>query len=316
VTHADLRARLRAYGDGTLADDEAELVRMHLASGCVECLREVFTRPVGLPRAPIAVRRPPSTALVALGAGVAVAIGLAALGVPGGRAPASVPTPPPGPGAGLDAELARLREQCDAAEERARERVGQMEARLADSERRLASASDATRSPASDPARAVAEGAAASGARPETATAEESVTAPPADAEAVPGWLSELLSSGATRSLPMTAAPFVEGASGYAVWNPARGVVVVSAAGLPSDTREPVYRLRVTLDDGRAVTIAALAASERGTLTVTAALPDGGRRVRAIEVFRDPTPTPALGVRVGVAPRTEAVRPSPWRVYP
>jgi hypothetical protein len=114
----------------------------------------------------------------------------------------------------------------------------------------------------------------------------------------------------------MTAAPFAAEATGYALWNPSRGVVVVSAAGLPADTREPVYRLRVTLDDGREVTIAALAASGRGTLTVTAALPDGGRRVRTIELFRDPTPTPALSAWVALARRTDAARSSPWRVFP
>jgi hypothetical protein len=114
----------------------------------------------------------------------------------------------------------------------------------------------------------------------------------------------------------MTAAPFVAGATGYAVWNVERGVVVVSASGLPADGREPVYRLRVLLDDGRAVTIAGLAASERGTLTVTAALPDRSRRVRTLELFRDPTEAPALRAQVAVTRRVEPAQPAPWRVYP
>jgi hypothetical protein len=298
VTHADLRTRLRAYADGTLGDAEAELVRAHLASGCVECLRDVFTRPVGLPRAPIAVPRSSAAVLVGIAAGAAVALGIAAIAVPGRRAAVA-----PAPDAGVDAELARLRDERSAAEARSRERIAQLEARVAESERRVPAAEE------NEPdVRAEI---------PAAAGAASSATGPAApDSEAVPGWLSELLASDATRSLAMTAAPFVAGATGYAVWNVERGVVVVSASGLPANGREPVYRLRVLLDDGRAVTIAGLAASERGTLTVTAALPDRSRRVRTLELFRDPTEAPALRAQVAVTRRVEPAQPAPWRVYP
>ena len=50
VTHDELRPLLGAYAAGALAESAAEAVRAHLASGCTECLHDIFSRPVGLPR--------------------------------------------------------------------------------------------------------------------------------------------------------------------------------------------------------------------------------------------------------------------------
>jgi hypothetical protein len=50
VNHHEVQGLLAAYAAGTLAEAEAERVRAHLASGCLECLADVFARPVGLPR--------------------------------------------------------------------------------------------------------------------------------------------------------------------------------------------------------------------------------------------------------------------------
>src|SRR6266571_3245218 len=52
VTHEELRPLLAGYAAGTLDEAGCEAVRVHLAGGCVACLRDVFDRPVGLPRTP------------------------------------------------------------------------------------------------------------------------------------------------------------------------------------------------------------------------------------------------------------------------
>jgi hypothetical protein len=50
VTHEEVEARLSGYASGTLAEPEERAVRAHLASGCRDCLTDVFRRPVGLSR--------------------------------------------------------------------------------------------------------------------------------------------------------------------------------------------------------------------------------------------------------------------------
>jgi len=52
VDHEAMRALLPGYAAGTLGDVESSAVRAHLASGCDDCLRDVFSRPVGLPPRP------------------------------------------------------------------------------------------------------------------------------------------------------------------------------------------------------------------------------------------------------------------------
>src|SRR5437867_1822378 len=91
VTHEELRPLLAGYAAGTLDEAGCEVVRAHLADGCVACLLDVFDRPVGLPRTPPApAASPPPEPEAADGARprrglrqVAVGLGLvlAALGV-------------------------------------------------------------------------------------------------------------------------------------------------------------------------------------------------------------------------------------------
>jgi hypothetical protein len=50
VTHEEVEARLSGFASGTLAEPEERAVRAHLASGCRDCLTDVFRRPVGLSR--------------------------------------------------------------------------------------------------------------------------------------------------------------------------------------------------------------------------------------------------------------------------
>jgi hypothetical protein len=261
VTHAELRSRLRAYADGTLDGSDVEVVRAHLAAGCPECLREVFTRPPGLPRPPVVVRRTPWAPVVvaALGA-AAVGAGVATIaGTSWDRRPphddAAVAT--------LAAEVERLRAE-QASDRRARPETV-------------------------DPALAP----------PPTGVAPAAPTAPPPDADAVPPWLADLLASDGARVMPLEAAPTAPGARGYVVWSPARGVVVVSAAALPTTPTSAVYRVRVTLYDGSTVWVGDLPAPERDPLVVTVEMPDGGgRRVTAVDLFRDPPGTPALSAKL------------------
>jgi hypothetical protein len=267
VTHAELRSRLRAYADGTLDGSDLEIVRAHLASGCPDCLREVFTRPPGLPRPPVVVRRTPWGPVViaalgaaAVGAGVATIVGTSWDRRPS-RDDAAV--------ASLAVEVERLRA------EQASERRARLEA-------------------ADPPVAAPATGLAPT---PATTARPDADEAPPDDDE-VPPWLAELLTSDGARVMQLEAAPTAPGARGYMVWSPARGVVVVSAAALPTTPTSAVYRVRVTLHDGSTVWVGDLPAPERDPLVVTVEMPDGGGRVTAVDLFRDPPGTPALSAKL------------------
>jgi len=79
---------LPGYAAGTIDDAAADAVRRHIAEGCLECLHEVFARPIGTPSPPVAaappvaptpmplpprVRRPWATIAVGVVVGAAVA---------------------------------------------------------------------------------------------------------------------------------------------------------------------------------------------------------------------------------------------------
>jgi hypothetical protein len=263
VTHAEVRDRLRAYADGTLDDAGAEVVRAHLASGCGECLRAVFTRRVGLPRVPVVEHRTPRRLLaLALLAGLGIG---AALGLSVGTVRRAAPPPHDAGVDRLAEEVARLRREREATEADARERLARLEARV---ER---------------------QGEPVAVAKPEAAPEPA-----PGD-ELPPDWLETLLASDGARLLPLQPAETAPGASGFAVWSRARGIVVVSASDLPVGSSDAVYRVRVTLNGGATVWAGDLPASERGTLVVTAPMPEGpGWRVTRVDLYRDPPNAPAL----------------------
>lgn len=264
VTHDELRTRLRPYADGTLEGSDAELVRTHLATGCPECLRDVFARPIGLPRAPVVVRRTPWGLVGGVAAGAAV-LGTA-LGVVLGLGWDRPSTPYDEVRVtSLALEVDRLRAEHDRDLREARERAEREEAM-----------------------------------RQEAAAAPPPPPAPPArDRDMVPAWLADLLASDGARVVPLEAAPSAVGARGYVVWSPARHVVVVSATALPVDANAAVYRVRVTLHDGSTVWVGDVPAPEREPLLVTVEMPEGtSRRVTAVDLFRDPPGQPALSARV------------------
>src|SRR5207247_5363439 len=60
VTHDEAAGLLPGYAAATLDLADAARVRAHLASGCADCLRELFGRPVGLPcpMPPVGLPRP------------------------------------------------------------------------------------------------------------------------------------------------------------------------------------------------------------------------------------------------------------------
>ena len=276
MTHAELRHSLPAYADGTLADGDAELVRAHLATGCAECLRDVFTRPVGLPRpGPLVVKRRSPVSLVAMGVGAAaIGIGLGAIVALRWSDPSAVRDRAVRTLAG---DVDRMRADRERAEADARARLDRLEQEKRGAETPAAAASVTT-----------------------TPTASSSTLAslPPSaaiDADAVPEWLEQLLSSDGARVMALGAADFAPGASGYAIWSPVRGVVVVSASRLPSGTRQAVYRVRVALSDGSTVWAGDLTAADHGSLIVTVAMPaSDGRRVVGVDLYRDPPGEPVL----------------------
>jgi hypothetical protein len=82
VTHDEARALLPSYAAGVLETDEAVRVRAHLAVGCPDCLHDLFSRPLGLPRPEGSHDAPPPLPRARRGAAwvVAAVLGIGGLG--------------------------------------------------------------------------------------------------------------------------------------------------------------------------------------------------------------------------------------------
>ncbi len=64
VSHDEIRRLLPGYAAGTIDDAGAGVVRQHIADGCLDCLGDVFSRPVGEPEMPVVAPAPPAPIIV------------------------------------------------------------------------------------------------------------------------------------------------------------------------------------------------------------------------------------------------------------
>jgi hypothetical protein len=287
VTHADLRQRLKAYADGTLGDGEAEVVRVHLATGCPECLRDVFTRPIGVPRPPLVVRRSPR-GLVLTGVGVALAVGVAAGFLLGLRDRSNDLV-----ARRLDAlesEVERLRVERDRAEATVRRQFDELAAR----ERETVASPTPVPAPVPTPVPP-----SPADVRTETPPPSDPPAPPPRpDSRGVAGWLAEILGSEGARVVPLGPNEGASGGTGFAVWSPSRKMVVVSASNLPLAGADVFYRVRVTMLDRSTAWVGDVVASPRRDLVISVILPATAGRVERVDLYRDPPGTPVLTARL------------------
>jgi hypothetical protein len=122
------------------------------------------------------------------------------------------------------------------------------------------------------------------------AVATTTVPRPAAEATprpAVPG-IEDLLASPGVRVSAFDATPPAADARGYALWSPARGLVLVSTTGLPAAPAGATYRVRVLLDHRATVWVGELVPSPDGALVASVALPDVNAHVREVDLYRDP----------------------------
>jgi hypothetical protein len=291
VTHADLRQRLRAYADGTLDDAEAELVRVHLATGCPECLREVFTRPVGLPRPAVVVRRSLQGIVVAALA-AAAAVGAAAGLLMGLRAsPREVADGRVGP---LTSEVDRLRAERDHAEAAARACADKQAPGKEATDEDAAARKDPDPTPAPSPSDVARSTHAPASCPPADCPPPAAEGTDEAEAGAMPGWVVAVLASEGARVVPLGPGEGAGGGTGFAVWSPTRRMVVVSASNLPLTSSGALYRVRVTMLDRSTAWVGDVVASSRRDLVISVALPDTAGRVARVDLYRDPPGMPVL----------------------
>jgi hypothetical protein len=313
VTHEDLRALLSGYAAGTLDSAESRAVQTHLASGCTECLREVFERPVGLPRfpaqPPVLEPRPEArprpgwparqVAVLAGGLGLALAavwvigelrgrerayraqaegsaVRAAELEAQRGALSARI--------AALAQDLETARRDLDAArEEAAREALAARDVAEADAELRHRYEADEAR--IADLTR--------------TLRAREAELARLRMDGAVRGAQAELLATPGLEVLRLGAvAPFRD-VRGHVLWHPARDTLLLYASGLPPLPAGSIYRVHVDFDDGSERVGPAFGAGTHGALTLAIPLGEAAERLHALRVVLEPADEPVLaGVRL------------------
>jgi hypothetical protein len=315
VTHEELRALLPPYAAGDLEESAADMVRAHLATGCVECLDDVFGWPVG--------QRPPTRS-------------------PGSSAPradSTQPAPPPvdrGPIAGTrslarwwpaaallvglaPATLAvwsvhdlRLREVVQREEAvRLRRRLTEAETERADLaarldvlDRQLAAARDEAARHA-DAVRATAEESARLGAEVEAARARAATLLRGIHRRDVE--IDRLLDdrNGARTTHELVATPGVEvlrlravapfgGVRGHVVWHPGRPVVVLCAFDLPALAEGAHFRVRLDLGKGAQEEGWTFTPGPRGDVVLPIRLGERPAALREVQVLREPAAEPVL----------------------
>ena len=320
VTHDELRALLGAYAAGVLSESAAEAVRAHLASGCKECLHDVFSRPVGLqpepPRAAAALPDDGSEAHAAPAPparrvrrgrrwGLVVAVVLLALAL--------------ATFAGWTIYDLREREAAHHAEAvRLAARVSELETARAElntaraelntriealAQDREAAREEATRQ--AEAVRATAEENASLAAELEAARAR--IAALSRGVQRRDTEIAQLLAGGdeqrtmrelaATPGLELVRlrpVPPVTGAGGHVLWHPARDTLVLYAFDLPPLAEGARYRVRLRLGDGRVEEGPVFRPGPRGDVALPVRVNGGPVPLREVQVVRDGTAEPVL----------------------
>ena len=305
MTHEEVRALLPAYAAGALEEGACDLVRTHLASGCLECLHDVFARPVGLsrPAREAGVQEPLPSPAEAV-AGVARRPGLVAavvvLSLALGATVAWMIIE-------LRAGEATYREQAARVAARLAEadtaRV-RLEARLASVERQIVGAQEEAERQA-EAARAAAEETARVREELEEARARVAqLTRDLRRRETAAGRqnrgpdaqraVQALLATPGTELVPLWPAPPFRDVRGHVVWNATSDVVFVYAFGLPPLPPGGTYRVRLGLEDGGERAGSPLSPDARGAAAVVVALDGTAARLREIDVVMEPGDQPVL----------------------
>jgi hypothetical protein len=304
VTHEELQALLPAYAAGTLDVTASEAVRAHLASGCLDCLHEVFGRPVGLPRAapthppPLPApavqsaprRRGLEVAVVVLSLALAAVVAWTIVELRGREATYR---------AQASATAAQLAE-AEAARRELAARVQTLERDLTAAQAEAARQAEAVRQTAETSARLQTD---LEAARERIATLTRGLRRRDGEIDRLlqsfddEHALRGLLATPGMEVLPLKpVAPFRD-VRGQALWHPGRDTVLVYAFGLPPLAARSTYRIRVALDDGRQVPGPAFRVDTRSDIAVPVRLEANGARLKEIEVVIDPAAQRVLAGR-------------------
>ncbi|HLK12102.1 MAG TPA: hypothetical protein VKW76_12055 [Candidatus Binatia bacterium] len=291
MTHAELRTLVAGYAAGTLEGPAAETVRVHLASGCSDCLGDLYARPVGLPRAARPRARLPWRALAVVGALALAAVAASAAydlrrRVAAARGEATVLATRL---AAIEGERATLAARL-AAQEAARESV---RAALDRSEAALAAGAEEREALARQLAIAEARVASlARGVRRRDAEVQRLL----ARADVAEDVRALAARPGLQLLALAPVAPFRE-PSGHVLWRPGGDTLALFAFGLPRLPPGTGYALRVA-SDGRPPAAQPLAPGPDGAAALVVHLAGGVRGVLDVEVVREP---PADAVLAGRA---------------
>jgi hypothetical protein len=305
VTHEELRRLLPAYAAGALDQTASEAIRAHLATGCGDCLRDVFGRPVGLPRFALVEARAPALEIESPAASPAagrrhggLVVAVLGLALALAAAVAWMVIELRGREAALRAEAqgiaARLAE-AEAARNNLSGRVAALEREVAAAEERVSRQAEAAREAAEESARLAEENARLRDeleqARLRIGTLRrglqlrEGEIRPGAGGQDAP---AELLATPGAELLPLAAvAPFRD-VRGHVVWTPARDTGVVYLFRLPQPSAGGSYRVRVRLEGGEDVSGPPFTVGARGDAVVRLPLDRTGVRLEEVEVVLTP----------------------------
>ncbi len=312
MTHEELHALLPAYAAGTLDLATSEAVRAHLATGCLDCLHEVFGRPVGLPRVappappaetPAPIVPSPVPAVAPRRRGLEIVTGLLSLALATTVAWTIIELR--GREATYRAQAAATAAQLAEAEAARREvaaRVHGLENDLATAQGEAARQAAAVRETAEAAARVQSE---LDAARERIATLMRGLHRRDSEIDRLlqsfddERALRGLLATPGIEVLPLKpVAPFRD-VRGQVLWHPGRDTVVVYAFGLPPLAARSTYRVRLGLDDGRQVAGPVFRVDTQSDIAVPVRLDATGARLKEVEVVIDPAAQPVLAGRRG-----------------